>query len=528
MRFMIVQQARLVIAGAFLAAGASAWFCTGCKPSAEKQAVLQQRLAQEIEDQFAKIQESRTQGQLSEALARTDAALANPKFAAQKNRFFTLKIELVLAQAKEAAAEDLVIGAWPKDPQAAKETSVLIHNHYLQRNNQAASLAWCKRLLDLGPALPEDLRNQALGWRLTSALSLADQAAALAGMDDIIRLMSPEEGTKLLQQTIGDLINAGQHTLAVPLIARLSEQAPEGTPYRQLAVLLNMRRVLATADWAHYTDAFNACVAQLPDTSLFPLTRQIYSSLQKNNRKDLVEQSSKFIVFSSGVKTNSVNLAARQWVECGVSIDKKLLPERLEALLKASVSPVQVGSLFDRYFYEMVNDLDIIRSLCSLGERILAVCSDEATVNNLKVKILDGAFIVENYDLAVQMLEKGIPGKDKLWHDMSLPKVKAHRALAQKNPREAVKYFREFMDCWINSKQEEEYDPTSGIAYSKEWILGRNANRIANILDSIPDKAEADKAREEAKNYFRTAIKKAAADAEATKLIKEETKDMGL
>ena len=84
------------------------------------------------------------------------------------------------------------------------------------------------------------------------------------------------------------------------------------------------------------------------------------------------------------------------------------------------------------------------------------------------------------------------------------------------------------MDCWINSKQEEEYDPTSGIAYSKEWILGRNANRIANILDSIPDKAEADKAREEAKNYFRTAIKKAAADAEATKLIKEETKDMGL
>jgi hypothetical protein len=200
----------------------------------------------------------------------------------------------------------------------------------------------------------------------------------------------------------------------------------------------------------------------------------------------------------------------------------------LEALLNAHVSPVQVGNLFDRYFYEMVNDLDVIRSLCALGERILSVCKDENTVNNVKVKILDGAFLVENYDLAVQMLEQGIPGKDKTWHEMSIPKVKAHRAMAQKNPREAVKCFREFMNAWVTSNQEEEYDPTSGIAYSREWILGRNANRIAKILDSIPDKAEADKARAEAKEYFKVAVEKAKADAEATRLIKEETKDMGL
>lgn len=163
-----------------------------------------------------------------------------------------------------------------------------------------------------------------------------------------------------------------------------------------------------------------------------------------------------------------------------------------------------------------------------MGERILAVCSDQTTVNNIKVKILDGAFITDNFDLAVHMLEQGIPGKDKLWHDMSLPKVKAHRAMAQKKPREAVQYFREFMNAWISSDQKEEFDPTSGIAYSREWILGRNANRIAGILDSIPDKAEADKARAEAKAYFKIALEKAANDAEAMKLLKEETKTMGL
>ena len=53
-------------------------------------------------------------------------------------------------------------------------------------------------------------------------------------------------------------------------------------------------------------------------------------------------------------------------------------------------------------------------------------------------------------------------------------------------------------------------------------------NRIAGILDSIPDKAAADQARAEAKAYFKIAVEKASKDAEATKLIKEETKDMGL
>lgn len=521
------QKATLICVGVVLTAG---FFLTqtGCKPSAEKQAMLEQRLNQEIDNLFASIQDLQAKGQLTEALALTETGLKNNRYAPQKARFFGQKIDLLLALDKDAAAADFVIAAWKTEPALAKSVFGKLYNYYLLKNSLAAALTWCKRLLDLGSALPADLRNQVLGWRLNSCLTMADQNAAKESIDDIVRLMKAEEGSPLLLQALGGLIDAGQHALAAAMISHISTKNPDEPAYQQLVAVLNIRHVLATGNWTQYPEALKACVAKLPDDQLLKLTRQIFGTLQKNNRKDLVEKSSETIIFSATAKTNSVNLASRLWVESGIANDKKLLPERLDALLRAKVSPVQVGNLFDRYFYEMVNDLDIIRSLCSLGERILTICNDETTVNNLKVKILDGAFIVENFDLAVQMLEQGIPGKDKLWHDMSLPKVKAHRALAQKNPREAVKYFREFMNCWINSKQEEEYDPTSGIAYSREWILGRNANRIANILDSIPDKAEADKAREEAKAYFRIAVKKAAADAEATKLIKEETKSMGL
>lgn len=500
---------------------------TGCRPSPEKLAAREAKISQEVDEQFAKLQELQMAGKIADAIALTDKALKTRRFAAHKERFFTQKIDLLLADNKDKEAGDLIVSTWNSDPALARTVSGRLYNHYQQTNNGPGLLAWCKRLLGLGPTLPADLRLQVLGWQLTTTFAQKDPAAAQASIDAALATLRADEAVPLLQSALGALIDGGQHAFALTLVQYVGSKNAEAT-YRNLTVTLTLRCVLAAGDWEKFPAAFQTCVSQLPDEPLAKLLRTVFGSLQKGGQRDLLEQSSKQVIFNATDKTNAVNLAARTWVETGVAADKKMLPERLDALLNAKVSPVQVGSLFDRYFYEMVEKPEIIRSLCSIGERILANCADEATVNNVKVKVLDGAFITENFDLAVQMLEKHIPGKDQAWHDMSLPKVKAHRAMAQKKPREAVQYFREFMNAWIASKQEEEFDPTTGIAYSREWILGRNANRIAGILDSIPDKAEADKARAEAKDYFKTALEKAQKDPEALKLLKEETKDMGL
>mgnify|MGYP001470823650 CR=1 FL=1 len=527
MRFSTVALARTSAICLCLSLLAPPAFLTGCKPSAEKIAAREEKINREVDELSSKIQELQTSGKFADALALADKSLKTRRFAAHKERFLTQKVDLLLSDNKDAAAGDLVIAAWRTDPAIARTISGRLYNHYQQQNNGAALLAWCKRLLDLGPTLPSDLRLQVLGWQLTTTFAQKDAAAAQASIDSVAATLRTDEAVPLLQNALGSLIDAGQHAFALTLIQYVGGKNTD-IAYRNLTVTLTLRCILAASDWTKFPAAFQTCVSQLPDDQLFKLLRTVFPVLQKGGQRDLVEQSSKQVIFNATDKTNAVNLAARTWVESGVAADKKMLPERLDALLNAKVSPVQVGNLFDRYFYEMVEKPDIIRSLCSIGERILTTCSDEATVNNVKVKVLDGAFITENFDLAVQMLEKGIPGKDKAWHEMSLPKVKAHRAMAQKKPREAVQYFREFMNAWIASKQEEEFDPTTGIAYSREWILGRNAHRIAGILDSIPDKAEATKARAEAKAYFKDALKKAEKDPEALKLLKEETKDMGL
>ncbi|HRR32973.1 MAG TPA: hypothetical protein P5026_02640 [Kiritimatiellia bacterium] len=504
-------------------AGACLMGVTGCKPSAEEIAAREALLGHEIERTFENIQRLRGDENLGEALTLIDQALANPKYAAHRTRFFTEKISVLLAQDNDAAARAAILEAWKKTPESARAVFGNVHNAYRQMNRHADIRHWCRDLQARDVGLPADLMPQVLNWQLAASLAMADADLAQSDLDSVINGLPADKAAPIVQQSVGGLIDAGKHAFASRLLSHLQSKKLKDPAYSQILAALSLRTVLAAKNWDAAPAEFDACVAQLPDSALYPLARTFFTTLQKNGRNDLVEQASKKVVFNALDKTNSVNYAARVWVETGVAANPRVLPERLDALLAARISPVQVGNIFDRYFYEMAEQLDTIRALCAVGERILVACSDENTINSIKVKVLDGAFITENYDLAVSMLEKGIPGKDKAWHDMSLPKVKAHRAMAKNQPREAVAFFREFMDTWLKSDQEEEFDPTSGIAYSREWILGRNAKRIAGILDTIPDTAGADKARAEAKGYFKTAIEKAANDPAALKLLQEET-----
>ena len=496
----------------------------GCKPSSEKIAAREALLNQEIDRTLEQVQNLCGEDKYSEALAVLENALANSRFASQKPRFFTEKIQVLLTQNNDAAAREAVLAAWKKDPGCARAVFGNIHTRLHQMNRHADIRDWCKSLLAPSSRLPSDLRTQVLGWQIAAAFSLADPDVAKADIDTLLAELPPEASAAVLNSSLGSLIDAGQYPLAATLIRHVEGQSPAAPSLRHMLAILSLRCAVEARDWSRASEAFGTCIAQLPDEQLSKQARVFFSALQKSNQIALMEQISQKLAFNAAGKTHSENYAARVWVECGVSAKKEVLPERLDALLKADISPVQIGNIFDRYFYEMAEHATIIRDLCAMGERLLPICPDTNIVNAIKVKILDGAFITENYDLAVSMLEQGIPGKEKAWHDMSIPKVKAHRALAQNQPREAVTFFRAFMDAWLASDQQEEPDPTNGITYGREWILARNAKRIADILDRIPDKAEADKARAEAKAYFKTALEKTADDPEALKLLKEEAK----
>lgn len=500
----------------------------GCGPSPEKIAAREARLGEEVETYLNKVQELNMQGQEEQAMALLDQALKNKKYLSHRERFFEVKADLMLMREKADQVKAMVLEAWQNAPSNAQRVFGRVHEYYRQRQDHEAILKWGASLLAPENSLPEELHGQVWGWKLGAFIARQDEQGAKECVDRILAKVKDDASAAMLQSVMGGLFDGSRHDLAVTLIRYLESKDLQSEPHRNMLVTLSMRCALADKTFEAVVPAFAACVRQLPDDQMLQITRLVAGFLRRNSQPALLEQCAREVIFNAAGKHNAVNYAAQVWVETGVAANRKLLPERLDALLNAKVSPVQVANLFDRYFYEMVGDLDVMRSLCAVGERILAVCSDESAISAVKIKILDGAFITDNFDQAIQMLEKGIPDKDKAWHDLSISKVKAHRAMAQNKPRDAVQYFREFMKALIASDQAEEYDPTSGIAYSREWILGRNASRIAKILESIPDEKLAKEAREEAKNYFREALKKAGGDADALKLLEAETKGMGL
>ena len=99
-----------------------------------------------------------------------------------------------------------------------------------------------------------------------------------------------------------------------------------------------------------------------------------------------------------------------------------------------------------------------------------------------------------------------------------------------KDSKEALKQLLAFLDFMLSDEQKdfEECDPTSGIFYSREWIVARNYMRCFNMATELKDAAKAAEYKELAKKNFSVALQKAKDDEKALAVLKEEVKSVGL
>lgn len=132
---------------------------------------------------------------------------------------------------------------------------------------------------------------------------------------------------------------------------------------------------------------------------------------------------------------------------------------------------------------------------------------------------LDASFLIEDYDRALKILEKGVAERDAAWHKMAITKVKAHKALKDKQYDDAIKYFREFMETL---SEEDTTDPVTDVVYSKLTLLGNNEKRIGDIYIEAGRSADAAKAYGAARDWYKKALGANKAGAETEKYIKEQ------
>ncbi len=171
-----------------------------------------------------------------------------------------------------------------------------------------------------------------------------------------------------------------------------------------------------------------------------------------------------------------------------------------------------------------------MKDVVAFSDKLLPMCVKQETKNSLRERRLDAFFLIKDYDRAITLLDQGLPGRDAAWCKGTAAKLRAHKAADAKNWKEAIKQLLVFGEFMLSDAQKdfEDCDPTTGIVYSREWVVARNLMRCSEYAKNAGDAASSAKHREDAKKYFKTALEKAQGDETSLKVLQQEMKTHSL
>lgn len=489
----------------------------------EDKNAAEQRLLSEINQVMVQAERALAEGQTNQALASVEAAFGKPAFAAYRPQMLDslLRLQLRCGRVDEARQRVRTVSS---DPALAAGACGLLYRYYRESGDATNALAWSAELT-ARPGVPPEIRRQAFEWHIDDQIVLRNDDQALAMLAKAFATLQPAESMALVRFSIEALFGTGRlETIERVLDVAAGQKAP-AQELNHLTIATHARLCSARGDWSALTNAFPNAANTLNDGELDGLLRAVIPVATKAGKRAVVDQCAEAVVFSPAASSNrtAVTTAARVWGENAMESDKGAFPGRLAAMLRAKVPAASVIDLFLRHYYVFTEQPVPLKELMAIGERLAPLAEDEDTRNDIKVKVLDGCFLVQDYDRALTMLEARIPGtgRTEQWHETAIIKVKAHRALQRNEPREAVTFFRGFMKLLRESKEADVSDPVTGLLFPKEMVLGRNARRIGDILGGIPDAAEAAKAYAEARALYEQALKDTK-DADARKVIESE------
>jgi len=178
-----------------------------------------------------------------------------------------------------------------------------------------------------------------------------------------------------------------------------------------------------------------------------------------------------------------------------------------------------------RYFYNVLDTPELVAPLIGRAQTLSPMITQDDMRNALNAMILDGSFAVGDYDLALSILEGGMPDREPEWVAMATVKVRAHRALKAGDIDTAVAEFRKFMKIIEEGPDSENVDPVSQIIHTRPMILGYNAKRIATLYSETGRAEEAATVFAEAKAYYEEALKNTK-DADTEAYIRTEMADI--
>jgi hypothetical protein len=440
-----------------------------------------------------------------EAIVVLEEALGRRGCRAERGTLFNELLLAYLEAENPGSAFARFKEAARREPQLASSVAGTIEQFYWNRWQYKRIAYWCRMERDL--ALGDQALAVVADWHLRALLS-AKQPEAIA---DEFRAYLPKIGSdeRLLWvlDRIAQPMLKDKHYAALQAAAE-AIAAPGRSPAWDAAVaMVKARALVGQEQWAAAADFVRGRLPELQDPAGAQMLGFLCEQALGANQAGVVDALCAAVLTGVKDRPRTIEAAAFAWIRSAAlagqsretlrrfaALDAQGLPAgvRLEALERGYLSVLERGGKDDW------------TALVEYGRALGAAVTDDKGRERLAAIVMDASFYAERFDVALEVLEKGVPGHDAEWHGTMISKLKAHYALQQGRKRDAATHFREFMGH-IAKKSEDQYDPISGTRVTTDMILGLNAKRIGDILASIDDRAGATQAYAEARGYYEKA-----------------------
>lgn len=453
------------------------------------------------------------------------AALDNKDFGQLKAPLFNTMIRYFLFTGQFDAARTQYLNALRVMPEIAEPGFDTIYGAYVNNGDVEGALGWAKVLAtqDIG----DDLRMTATDWLITSLYKNGKAEEMLQETAAAVEKFDAAKFAPVLRRMGQEAIGEGKPEVAGQIVGVITASSKKGeAPMMEAAKTLEIRIDAAKDEWAKIVGRTPQLITEVPDASLQQAMLYAFQTARAAKKYDMVnEMAAKVVLDPNASKCEkTLNVCAREWVGVifqGEYKDIPSFPGHLAKLMEINLAPGQIYSIYSRHFYDVIGDAATLKECVVLVDKLMPLLTDEASQNALRSYQLDASFIVEDYPRALAILEKGVADHDEAWHKMAIVKVKAHKALKEKDYDGAVKYFREFM---TTVGEENANDPVTDVVYSHATLMGNNEKRIGDILIEAGKKDEASKAYAAAKEWYVKALESNKEGEATEKYIKEQMK----
>lgn len=431
------------------------------------------------------------------------------------------RVKDLLAQDKVEEAETFFLDQWKGVEERAYAAFGLIYTYHTRQGDQDAVVSWTRRLDAAG--LPGNLGLRAFVLHLESlvASGACDEVAGLvpriAGdVDESMR-------SRVLNHVLTRAVKEKGCDLDVVLTA-VKQAGEQWSDAARVAAAFRADRLAAAGKWEEAEQQVMEVEADLPDAELAGLLNRLVPVCLSKQQGDLAQRLCEWALEQAGDRSAARTEAATQLLAC---LKKAQAPgravERFRGLLESDFPARELVPVFEAFFYYVVGkgEPEQVEAMREMGMALRKRGVGGKYAAWLKQLELDASFVLEDFDRALEIVQEGIPGRDRQWKLMATVKIKAHRALKEDRKEQAIEHFRTFME-YVRKWKEPELDPASGMTYTPNMTLGRNAKRIGDIYRSMGRKEEARTAYHEASEYYKAAVREVKSDSPEFHLLMRE------